>query len=212
MILQNISILNAEKHFLSHLRQLASDFPRLRIVLEHATTSDAIACVSSLGANVACTITAHHLLLTIDEVAPQPHHFCKPIAKEPADRHALREAVRSGSPKFFLGSDSAPHPSSSKMSVASEHGAPSGCAAGCYTSPYLLPLVATVLEGFGALEKLQGYVSEHGRRFYGVPPRDGAVVSLRRKRWTVPGLLKSEGADVVPFWAGQELAWEIVRD
>ena len=207
---QDISILTAEAHFLTHLRSLAADFPKLRIVLEHATTAAAVSAVSELGSNVACTITAHHLYLTIDEVAPQPHHYCKPIAKHPSDRAALRAAVRSGNPKFFLGSDSAPHPSSAKMSVASEHGSPSGCAAGVYTSRWLVPLVATLLEGFGALERLEGYVSANGRKFYGAPAKEGEVVRLRRGKVQVPGLLKSDRAEVVPFWAGKELDWEIV--
>lgn len=170
--------------------------------------------VMSLPANVACTITAHHLFLTIDEVAPQPHHFCKPIAKEPRDRKALQDAILSGSPKFFLGSDSAPHPTASKQpTIKAEDLPPSPCAAGVYTSPILLPLVATLLEGFGALEKLEGYVTKHGRDFYGVPAKEGKTVTLRRSSGKkVQSLLKGkEGVEVVPFFAGKELAWEIAR-
>jgi dihydroorotase len=210
---QNISILNAEKHFLKHLRKLAQDFPSLRIVLEHATTAEAIETVKSLPDNVACTITAHHLWLTIDTVAPQPHHFCKPLAKEPKDRQALQDAIFSGNPKFFLGSDSAPHPTSSKQPNVQEEAEPSPCAAGVYTSPILIPLVATLLESFGALDKLEGYVSEHGREFYGIPAEKGQNVKLRRTSGgqKVPGLLRGEGGiEVVPFWAGKELGWEIV--
>ncbi|GMK55574.1 hypothetical protein CspeluHIS016_0206300 [Cutaneotrichosporon spelunceum] len=208
---KNISVLNAEKHFLGHLRQLAADFPALRIVLEHATTAEAVDCVLSLGPNVACTITAHHLWLTIDTVAPQPHHFCKPLAKEPRDRRALQAAVSSGSPKFFLGSDSAPHPTASKMPSVTG-GELHACAAGCYTSPYLLPLVATLLEGFGALDRLQGFVSDHGRKFYNIPAAEKAEVTLRRPAtpFRVPATLAGFGTEVVPFWAGRELAWEIV--
>lgn len=210
---QNISILNAEKHFLKHLRKLAQDFPSLRIVLEHATTAEAIETVKSLPDNVACTITAHHLWLTIDTVAPQPHHFCKPLAKEPKDRQALQDAIFSGNPKFFLGSDSAPHPTSSKQPNVQEEAEPSPCAAGVYTSPILIPLVATLLESFGALDKLEGYVSEHGREFYGIPAEKGQNIKLRRtsEGQKVPGLLRGEGGiEVVPFWAGKELGWEIV--
>lgn len=209
---QNISILNAEKHFLKHLRKLAQDFPSLRIVLEHATTAEAIETVKSLPDNVACTITAHHLWLTIDTVAPQPHHFCKPLAKEPKDRQALQDAIFSGNPKFFLGSDSAPHPTSSKQPNVQEEAEPSPCAAGVYTSPILIPLVATLLESFGALDKLEGYVSEHGREFYGIPAEKGQNVKLRRTSGgqKVPGLLRGEGGiEVVPFWAGKDLGWEI---
>ncbi|KAL1405228.1 dihydroorotase [Vanrija albida] len=211
---QNISILNAEKHFLEHLRKLAADFPKLRIVLEHVTTSEAVDCVKSLPANVAATITAHHLWLTIDTVAPQPHHFCKPLAKEPKDRKALQDAIKSGNPKFFLGSDSAPHPSASKAPSISAEGELHSCAAGCYTSPYLVPLVATLLESFGALDNLAGYVSEHGRAFYKVPAKAGDELKLRRPATAVkvPARLDgAEGIEVVPFWAGKELGWEIVN-
>ncbi|KAK4687902.1 hypothetical protein P7C73_g2200, partial [Tremellales sp. Uapishka_1] len=211
---KNISILNAEKHFLVHLRQLAKDFPKLRIVLEHATTAEAVECVASLPGNVACSITAHHLALTIDSVPSQPHHFCKPIAKEPVDRQALQNIVKSGNPKFFLGSDSAPHPVSSKTSLVSEEAEPTCCAAGVYTSPILIPLVATLLEGFGALDKLEGFVSGNGRRFYGIEAEKGRELVLRRSpdgEGKVVGVLRGAGGvEVVPFWAGKELGWEIV--
>lgn len=169
--------------------------------------------VASLPDNVACSITAHHLWLTIDTVAPQPHHFCKPLAKEPRDRKALQDAVKSGNPKFFLGSDSAPHPSASKQPSISEAGELHSCAAGCYTSPYLVPLVATLLESFGALDKLQGFVSDNGRNFYKVPAKAGQELKLRRPATPtkVPARLEGHGAEVVPFWAGRELAWEIVQ-
>ncbi|WWD20563.1 dihydroorotase, homodimeric type [Kwoniella shandongensis] len=219
---KNISVLNAEVHFLRHLETLAHDFPKLRIVLEHATTSAAITTVSSLPSNVACSITAHHLFLTIDEVAPQPHHFCKPIAKEPKDRKALQDAVKSGNPKFFLGSDSAPHPLSSKSpsitQTQTEDGSPStsvsACAAGVYTSPILIPLVATLLESFGALDKLQGFVSDHGRTFYGIPAKEGQQLKLRKTKddeGLVRGTFKGDGVEVLPFWAGKKLAWQIVE-
>lgn len=208
---QNISILNAEKHFLTHLTKIATSFPNLRIVLEHATTSEAVDAVLSLPSNVACSITAHHLELTIDAVPGQPFHFCKPVAKEPKDRDALRRAVLSGNPKFFLGSDSAPHPVNAKTAKVEEFGEPVGCAAGVYTSSILVPLVATLLENFGALDKLQGFVSDNGRKFYGVPAKEGKVVKLRRAQGAkVPGLIRGDGAEVVPFWAGKELGWEIV--
>lgn len=169
--------------------------------------------VASLPDNVACTITAHHLSLTIDAVVGQPYHFCKPVAKEPRDRQALQDAVRSGNPKFFLGSDSAPHPSSSKVSNLAEDAAPTACAAGVYTSPFLVPLVAHLLESFGALDKLEGFVSAHGRAFYRQAPKEGETVKLRRSKQgggRVPGLIKGEGVEVVPFFAGQQIGWELV--
>ncbi|WVQ95694.1 dihydroorotase, homodimeric type [Kwoniella sp. CBS 9459] len=213
---KNISILNAEVHFLSHLKKLATDFPKLRIVLEHATTAAAIEAVAGLPDNVACTITAHHLYLTIDEVAPQPHHFCKPLAKEPKDRKALQDAIKSGNPKFFLGSDSAPHPLSSKTPNLTDNGSVSACAAGVYTSPILIPLVATLLESFGALDKLAGFVSENGRAFYGVPAKAGQELKLKRtgdgeQDGLVKGTFKGEGVEVLPFWTGKKLGWEITN-
>jgi dihydroorotase len=224
---ENISVLNAEKHFLKHLRKLATDFPKLKIVLEHATTKEAVECVKSLPDNVGCSITPHHLVLTIDAVPSQPFHFCKPIAKEPVDRRALLDVVASGHPRFFLGSDSAPHPIKSKVpkmpdtSVKSdskygdvEGAGPQPCAAGVYTSPVLLPLVAYILEKAGALDKLEGFASANGRAFYGLPvANNDRPVTLRRvKGKAVPAFFKGtqEGADVVPFMAGEELGWEIV--
>ncbi|KIR30774.1 dihydroorotase, homodimeric type [Cryptococcus deuterogattii 99/473] len=211
---KNISILNAEVHFLEHLRKLATAFPKLRIVLEHATTSAAVEAVASLPSNVACTITAHHLYLTIDEVAPQPHHFCKPLAKEPKDRKALQDAIKSGNEKFFLGSDSAPHPLSSKAPALTDEGAVSACAAGVYTSPILIPLVATLLESFGALDKLEGFVSGHGRKFYGEPAKKGQELTLRRTKENegfVKGTFRGDGVEVMPFWTGKRLGWEIAQ-
>lgn len=172
----------------------------------------------ALPSNVACTITAHHLWLTIDTVAPQPYHFCKPLAKEPKDRDALQGAILSGSPKFFLGSDSAPHPISSKtpqIHDGDSAGETPGCAAGVYTSAVLVPLVATLLESFGALDKLPDFVSAHGRKFYGVKAQEGQGVTLRRTSKgskKVAGVIRGDGVEVVPFWAGKELGWEIVRD
>jgi dihydroorotase len=129
--------------------------------------------------------------------------------------------VKSGNPKFFLGSDSAPHPSSAKSPKIEEFGEPVGCAAGVYTSPILLPLVATLLESFGALDQLEGFISKNGRKFYGVEAKEGESVTLRRTNTAghgdkssgkVPGVLRGEeGVEVVPFWAGKELAWEIVK-
>jgi dihydroorotase len=150
--------------------------------------------------------------LTIDTVAPQPHHFCKPLAKEPKDRKALQGAIKSGNPKFFLGSDSAPHPTASKVPTVTSEGL-HACAAGCYTSPYLVPLVATLLESFGALDKLEGFASSFGRKFYGNPAQAGKEVTLRRPavKSVVPTLVSNkEGIEIVPFWAGKELGWEIV--
>ncbi|KAK1222955.1 dihydroorotase [Marasmius sp. AFHP31] len=228
---KNIHIINAEPSFLPHLLKLHKAFPKLRIVLEHATTRAAVEAVKSCGATVACTITAHHLFLTVDDWAGQSFNYCKPVAKFPDDREALRAVIKEGihdlfgtihidvkplpgHPRFFLGSDSAPHPSHTKSTSTPDQ----GCAAGVYTSPVLLPLVAHVLESYGALDKLEDFVSTFGRKFY---KRELAVetsakkVTLKR----VPEGFKiqesygiASGENVVPFWAGKDINWKIVEE
>ncbi|EKM80464.1 hypothetical protein AGABI1DRAFT_73699 [Agaricus bisporus var. burnettii JB137-S8] len=205
----NIHVLNAEVQFLPHLFKLHHAFPRLRIVLEHATTRAAIEAVKSCGPTVACTITAHHLALVVDDWAGQSWNFCKPVAKYPDDREALRSVIKEGHPRFFLGSDSAPHPPHTKSTSTPTH----ACAAGIYTSPILLPLVADLLHSFGALQNLVGFVSDFGRSFYRRPARDGKTVQLRKIEG---GYLVEEryiqGQDeLVPFWAGKRLNWKIVE-
>ncbi|KAM6503261.1 dihydroorotase [Amanita muscaria] len=203
----NTCVLNAENHFLPHLFKLHADFPRLRIVLEHATTRAAVDAVKSCGPTVACSITAHHLALTADDWAGQSFHFCKPVAKYPDDREALRQVIREGHPRFFLGSDSAPHPPDAKSTATPVK----SCAAGVYTSPILLPLVAHLLESFGALDRLEGFVSTFGRAFYQRPAVEGKVVRLRRlpQGKTIDESYQLEGQSLVPFWAGKEMGWEI---
>lgn len=223
----NTCVLNAEPAFLPHLRALHAAFPRLRIVLEHATTRAAVECVKSLGDSVACTITAHHLAMTVDDWAGQSWNFCKPVAKYPDDRAALQEVVRegvcflpvlhrrlclmrllpTGHPRFFLGSDSAPHPPQ-KKSISTPI---QSCAAGVYTSPILLPLVAHLLDSFGALDKLEGFVSGHGRAFYRRPAREGSFVRLRRSTTVIEEVWTLGEQSVVPFWAGKEIEWEIAE-
>ncbi|KAJ7047633.1 hypothetical protein C8F04DRAFT_1247263 [Mycena alexandri] len=205
----NIHVLNAEPQFLPHLHSLHKAFPRLRIVLEHATTRAAIDAVKECGPNVACTITAHHLALTVDDWAGQSFNFCKPVAKFPDDRAALRQVIKEGHPRFFLGSDSAPHLLHSKSTSTPTQ----GCAAGIYTSPILLPLVAHLLESFDALDKLQGFASTFGRSFY---HRDlnaeqtHKVVLQKISAHVVEGKYGAGEESVVPFWAGKELGWKIV--
>ncbi|QRV73024.1 dihydroorotate dehydrogenase [Ceratobasidium sp. AG-Ba] len=204
----NTCVLNAEPQFLPHLRKLHAAFPRLRIVLEHATTRAAVECVKELGETVACTITAHHLALTVDDWAGQSWHFCKPVAKYPDDREALRDIIKQGHPRFFLGSDSAPHPPASKSNAAPDH----PCAAGVYTSPILLPLVAHLLESFGALDKLNGFVSTNGRRFYKKELVDtSSVVQIKRSNFAVQKNWELNGDSVTPFWAGKQLGWELLN-
>lgn len=203
----NTCVLNAENAFLPHLKKLHEAFPKLRIVLEHATTRAAVDMVKSLGDTVACTITAHHLAMTVDDWAGQSWHYCKPVAKYPSDRQALQEVVHQGHPKFFLGSDSAPHLAHTK-SVATPT---QPCAAGVYTSPILLPLLAHILESFGALDRLQGFVSDYGRAFYRQPAGANArrIILGRVKGIRVEDTWPLGGDCVVPFWAGKEIGWEI---
>jgi dihydroorotase len=194
-------------------------------VLEHATTRAAVDCVKSLGDTIACTITAHHLALTVDDWAGQSWHFCKPVAKFPDDRQALRDIIAeglytqamivftificsfAGHPRFFLGSDSAPHPPHTKSSSTPQ----SACAAGVYTSPILLPLCAHLLESFGALDQLPGFVGGFGRRFYGRPAPAGKKVTIQRvKNDIIPAEYALGEEKVVAFWAGKPLNWKIV--
>ncbi|KAI9749209.1 MAG: hypothetical protein M4579_006957, partial [Chaenotheca gracillima] len=181
-----VTILNAEARFLPTLLDLHTRFPKLRIVLEHCTTADALAAVRACGPTVAATITAHHLILTIDDVAGDPFSFCKPVAKLPTDRLALLQAAVSGDPKFFLGTDSAPHPEETKRglttmtpsadqkhAVASANQKP---AAGVFTQPYATQLVLAALEeavSKGVLTEdqvtqqiLEDFLGGFGRKFY----------------------------------------------
>ncbi|KAF5321648.1 hypothetical protein D9619_001003 [Psilocybe cf. subviscida] len=209
----NIHVLNAEDNFIPHLFKIHAAFPRLRIVLEHATTAAAVEAVKKCGPTVACSITAHHLALTVDDWAGQSWNFCKPVAKYPTDRQALQNVVTEGHPRFFLGSDSAPHPPHAKSTSTPSH----GCAAGVYTSPILLPLVAHLLESFGALDKLEGFVSTNGRAFYKrafeSQKHGRASVTLRKVTGKlVDGQYNLQTDTLVPFWAGKEIGWEIVDE
>lgn len=193
---RDICILNAEQCFLPELIRLHKKFPALRIVLEHVTTADAVNCVKALGETVAATVTAHHLDLIADDWAGRNHNFCKPVAKYPHDREALRAVVREGHPRFFLGSDSAPHPRSAKEAAC-------GCA-GVFTSPLLLPYLADCFERIGCLDRLHDFCCTYGQRFHHLPPPRGTMI-LKREEQLVPAVY----GDVVPYRAGQTLAWRL---
>ncbi len=193
---RDICILNAEQRFLPEVERLHQRFPKLRIVLEHVTTAEAVACVKTLGATVAATITAHHLDLTADDWAGRNHNFCKPVAKYPHDREALRDVVREGHPRFFLGSDSAPHPRQAKEAAC-------GCA-GVFTAPLLLPYLADCLERIDALDRLPDFCCRFGRQFHGLPPLAGEI-TLERVAQPVPAAYD----DIVPYRAGETLAWRL---
>jgi dihydroorotase len=190
--------LDREEAFLEALRGLSTKFPRLRIVLEHVTCQAAVDAVTELPPNVAATITAHHLLLSLDDVVGdkiRPHHFCKPIAKYPSDRTALVIAATSGSRKFFLGTDSAPHARGTKE-------CDSGCA-GVYTAPIAMEVLAEVFEQADALERLEGFTSVFGADFYRLP-RNEDYVELVKEWVDVP---KELPGNLVPFRAGEKLTW-----
>ena len=180
------------------------DFPALRIVLEHVTTKDGVDFVQGGGANVAATITAHHLLLNRNAIFQggiRPHHYCLPVLKRERHRQALVAAATSGNPKFFLGTDSAPHGRSVKEAAC-------GCA-GCYTAHAGIELYAEAFEAAGALDRLEGFASHFGADFYGLP-RNADRITLVKEDRTVPASLPYLDGDVlVPLRAGDTIAWRL---
>jgi dihydroorotase len=191
--------LEREEAFLPIVDRLLRDYPSLRIVLEHLSTKAAVNAVRAWPAAVAATISAHHLAFTLDDIvggALASAFFCKPILKGEADRRALIGAACSGSAKFFFGSDSAPHSPQAKLAGA----------AGCYSAPVALPLLAQVFEEAGALGELEAFCSRRGAAFYGLEENPGRV-GFYREDWTVPALLDG----VEPLAAGRTLAWRALR-
>jgi len=189
-----------EEVFLPILLRLAASFPGLKIVLEHVSTKAGILAVESAGENVAATITAHHLCLTLNDVIGyglQPHHACMPIPKGFIDRDALVKAAVSGNPKFFLGSDTAPHLREKKECAKG--------ACGIFSAPVLPAVLAEIFEREGCLDQLEGFTSRFGANFYGLPINEGTI-TLAREPWIVPKQL----GDVVPFRAGSEFQWQLV--
>jgi dihydroorotase len=193
-----VDIFDREAVFIDRvLAGLIRDFPALRIVFEHITTAEAVAFVESAGPNLAATVTPHHLVINrnaIFEGGLRPHAYCLPVAKRERHRLAVRRAATSGSAKFFLGTDSAPHAVSAKESAC-------GCA-GIFNAPFAIETYATVFEEEGALDRLEAFASENGPRFYGLPLNEGSVV-LERSPVTVP---ESE-AGIRVFLAGSTLPW-----
>lgn len=200
-------IFDRERAFIDHhLRALVADFPRLRIVLEHITTADAVTFVSEAPAHVAATITAHHLLFNRNHMLVggiRPHFYCLPILKRSTHQHALLQAATSGNPKFFLGTDSAPHDRDRKETSC-------GCA-GSYTAHAALELYAAAFEAAQALDKLEGFASHFGADFYGLARNTDEVV-LRREPWLVPPTLPLGEGQMVPIAAGETLQWRVVED
>jgi dihydroorotase len=195
---RNICIMNAEISFLPILEQIHKDFPKLRIILEHTTTKEAVELIKTMPYNVASTITVHHLDLSIDDVVGRNHNFCKPVAKYPVDKQALVSAVKNGNPKFFLGSDSAPHLRGMKETAC-------GCA-GVFTASYLAQYLADVLDRNDCLDKIQGFATEFGADYYRIPRQKNTFTLVKEKI-----IVDSEIGGVVPFRAGEGLNWKIVE-
>jgi dihydroorotase len=194
----DVDVFDREAVFIERvLIRLAKDFPRLKIVLEHITTEDAVQFVAQAGENIASTITPQHLVINRNALFAgglRPHAYCLPVAKRERHRVAVRKAATSGSPKFFLGTDSAPHARGAKESSC-------GCA-GIFNAPFALESYASVFEEEGALDRLEGFASVHGANFYGMPLNEGSV-TLERVNNPVP----EEIEGVVPFHAGETLRW-----
>lgn len=187
------------------LTKLVAAHPDLRIVLEHITTEEAASFVAEAGPNIAATITPQHLMMNRNALFAgglRPHAYCLPVLKRERHRNAVRHAATSGSPKFFLGTDSAPH------GVARKE-ADCGCA-GIFNAPYALESYATVFDEEGALDRLEGFASEHGPRFYGLPLNEGTV-TLGRVETRVPDRIGEGDTAVVPFHAGETIGWRLVE-
>jgi dihydroorotase len=198
----DVDIFDREAVFIDRvLTPTLKDFPGLKVVFEHITTADAVAFVESAPVHVAATITPHHLQINRNAMfagGMRPHLYCLPVAKRERHRLALRHAATSGSPKFFLGTDSAPHPVRAKESAC-------GCA-GIFNAPVAIESYATVFEEEDALDNLEGFASEHGALFYGLPVNQDRII-LVRQALDVPELCDVGGDEVVPFHAGSTLRW-----
>jgi dihydroorotase len=201
----DIDLFDREAVFIdTQLIPLRRDFPELKIVFEHITTREAAQYVAQSDAFTAASITAHHLLYNRNAIFTggiRPHYYCLPVLKREVHRQALVQAATSGSPKFFLGTDSAPHPAHLKEHVT-------GCA-GCYTAHAAMPLYAEAFDNVGALDKLEGFASFHGADFYGLP-RNSGTLTLRRENWTPPESFVFGDAELKPLRSGESLPWRVV--
>jgi len=191
-------VMDREAEFVSIYEKLAMAFPKLKIIMEHITTKESVAALERFE-NLYATITLHHLMITLDDVAGgmlQPHLFCKPIAKRPEDREALLKVALSAHPKVMFGSDSAPHPKHAKEAC--------GCAAGVFTAPIALQVLTELFEKHQALDKLQDFISGNAQKIYGITPLSKEVI-LEKKPFKVPAQYNG----VVPIYAGEEIAYSI---
>ena len=201
----HVDIFDREAEFIDRtLSPLVQDLPELRIVFEHITTQQGVQFVESAGDNVAATITPQHLHINRNAMLVggiRPHAYCLPVAKREKHRLALRKAAVAGSGKFFLGTDSAPHSREAKESAC-------GCA-GIFNAPFALESYLAVFEEEGALDAFEGFASLHGPAFYRLPPNE-ARITLRKEAVQVPEFIETAGATLVPFHAGETLAWKLV--
>ncbi len=200
----DIDVFDREKVFLEkHLIPLVQRFPKLRIVLEHITTADSVKFVLAASDNVAATITPQHLLFSRNAIFKggiRPHFYCLPILKREEHRLALIQAATSGSPKFFLGTDSAPHTKNAKEACCGS--------AGCYSALHAMELYAEAFESVGALDKLEAFASFYGPDFYRLP-RNTGTVTLHKTKWRVPDEVPFMESGLVPLRAGEELTWRM---
>lgn len=201
----DVDVFDRERVFIErNMIPLLNRFPNLKVVFEHITTQDAADFVLQAPSNVAATITAHHLLMNRNDMFKggiQPHHYCLPILKREEHRVALVKAATSGNPKFFLGTDSAPHAKHTKEAAC-------GCA-GMYTAHTAMELYTEAFEAAGALDKLEGFASFYGADFYGLA-RNAEQVTLVKESWKVPSSLPYEGDVLVPLKADQMLGWKMI--
>lgn len=201
----DIDIFDREKVFIDRvLMPLLADFPALRVVFEHITTAEAAQFVAEGGDRLAATITPHHLLLNRNDLLVggiHPHHYCLPVLKRNTHQQALIAAATSGSPKFFLGTDSAPHPRSGKETAC-------GCA-GIYSAHAAIELYAEAFEAAGALDKLEAFASFHGADFYRLP-RHQDTITLEKRNWPVPETLPFGEETLVPMRAGGSIGWQVL--
>ncbi len=200
----NVDVFDREKVFIErHLVKLLKDFPGLKVVLEHITTQDAADFVLAAPKNVAATLTAHHLLMNRNDMFTggiRPHHYCLPVLKRETHRQALVKAAVSGNPKFFLGTDSAPHARQTKEAAC-------GCA-GMYTAHSAIELYAEAFETANALDKLEAFASFYGPDFYGLP-RNADKIILSKTGWQVPDKLPFGEDELIPLRAGQTMTWKL---
>jgi len=200
-----IDLFDREAVFIERVLQpLRRDFPELKIVFEHITTKEAAQYVAEADANLGATITVHHLLYNRNAIFTggiRPHYYCLPVLHRETNRQALVAAATSGSPKFFLGTDSAPHPAHLK-----EHA--TGCA-GCYTAHAAMEMYAEAFEAAGALDKLEGFASFFGADFYGLP-RNTGTITLRKQSWTPPASFAFGEAELKPLRSGESLPWRML--